>query len=94
MLLFDSSRIENRIKNKQPTCPLVPNNHPHHSAKNKTGISGGTGDIVAVLTYQNDYTKTCNYWKYLKAKLKKENSQVVSATTQLKFRAPPSGAVL
>ena len=45
-------------------------------------------DIVAVLTDQNDYTKTRNYWKYLKAKLKKENSQVVSATTQLKLLAP------
>jgi cell filamentation protein len=45
-------------------------------------------DIVAVLTDQNDYTKTRNYWKYLKAKLKKENSQVVSVTTQLKFLAP------
>lgn len=45
-------------------------------------------DIVALLTDQNDYTKTRNYWKYLKAKLKKENSQVVSATTQLKFLAP------
>jgi cell filamentation protein len=45
-------------------------------------------DIVAVLTNQNDYAKTRNYWKYLKAKLKKENSEVVSATTQLKFLAP------
>jgi cell filamentation protein len=45
-------------------------------------------DFVAVLTDQSDYTKTRNYWKYLKAKLKKENSQVVSATTQLKFLAP------
>lgn len=45
-------------------------------------------DIVAVLTGQDDYTKTRNYWKYLKAKLKKENSQVVSATTQLKVLAP------
>ena len=45
-------------------------------------------DIVAVLTNQNDYTKTRNYWKYLKAKLKKEGSQVVSATTQLKLVAP------
>jgi cell filamentation protein len=45
-------------------------------------------DTVAVLTDQNDYTKTRNYWKYLKAKLKKENSEVVSATTQLKFSAP------
>ena len=45
-------------------------------------------DIVAILTDQNDYAKTRNYWKYLKAKLKKENSQVVSATTQLKLLAP------
>lgn len=44
-------------------------------------------DIVAVLTDQNDYTKTHNYWKYLKAKLKKEGSQLVSATTQLKLTA-------
>ncbi len=45
-------------------------------------------DIVAVLTDQDDYSKTRNYWKYLKAKLKKENSQVVSTTTQLKILAP------
>ncbi len=45
-------------------------------------------DLVAVLTDQNDYNKTRNYWKYLKAKLKKENSQVVSATTQFKITAP------
>jgi len=45
-------------------------------------------DIVAVLTDQKDYTKTRNYWKYLKAKLKKENSQVVSVTTQLRIIAP------
>lgn len=45
-------------------------------------------DIVAVLTDQNEYAKARNYWKYLKAKLKRENSQVVSITTQLKFLAP------
>ena len=45
-------------------------------------------DIVAVLTDQDDYSKTRNYWKYLKAKFKKEGSQVVSATTQLKLLAP------
>jgi cell filamentation protein len=44
-------------------------------------------DIIAVLTNQDDYNKTRNYWKYLKAKLKKENNQVVSATTQLKLFA-------
>ncbi len=41
-------------------------------------------DIIAVLTNQDDYNKTRNYWKYLKAKLKKENNQLVSNTTQLK----------
>ena len=30
-------------------------------------------DIVTVLNDQDDYDKTRNYWKYLKAKLKKEN---------------------
>ena len=45
-------------------------------------------DIVALLRDQDDYSKTRNYWKYLKAKLKKENSQVVSVTTQLKLFAP------
>lgn len=45
-------------------------------------------DMVAVLTDQDDYDKTRNYWKYLKAKLKRENSEVVSATTQLKLLAP------
>jgi cell filamentation protein len=45
-------------------------------------------DVVAVLTDQSDYTKNRNYWKYLKAKFKKENSQVVSATTQLRILAP------
>jgi cell filamentation protein len=44
-------------------------------------------DIVALLTDQDDYTKARNYWKYLKAKLKKENSELVSATTQLKLIA-------
>ncbi len=44
-------------------------------------------DVVAVLTGQDDYTKTRNYWKYLKAKLKNEKSELVSATTQLKLLA-------
>jgi len=44
-------------------------------------------DMVAVLRNQNDYTKNRNYWKYLKAKLKKENSELVSNTTQLKLVA-------
>lgn len=44
-------------------------------------------DIVGVLNDESDYTKIRNYWKYLKAKLKKENNQLVSATTQLKLLA-------
>lgn len=44
-------------------------------------------DIITVLNDQDDYTKTRNYWKYLKAKLKKENNELVSATTQLKLLA-------
>ena len=45
-------------------------------------------DIVAALTNQDDYTKTRNYWKYLKAKLKKEGNELGSITTQLKLRSP------
>lgn len=45
-------------------------------------------DIVGAINAQDDYEKNRNYWKYLKAKLKKENSQVVSTTTQLKILAP------
>ena len=45
-------------------------------------------DIVAVLTSQDDYTKTRNYWKYLKAKLKKEGNELGSDTTQLKLKSP------
>ncbi|MEY2924737.1 MAG: hypothetical protein RLZZ337_1285 [Bacteroidota bacterium] len=44
-------------------------------------------DIVGVLNEEPDYAKTRNYWKYLKAKFKKENNQLVSATTQLKLTA-------
>lgn len=44
-------------------------------------------DIVGILNEENDYNKVRNYWKYLKAKLKKENHQLVSATTQLKLLA-------
>ncbi len=44
-------------------------------------------DIVAVLNEEDDYNKSRNYWKYLKAKLKKENNQLVSLTTQLKLMA-------
>lgn len=44
-------------------------------------------DVVGAFNGENNYDKNRNYWKYLKAKLKRENSEVVSATTQLKLRA-------
>ena len=44
-------------------------------------------DIVSVLNEQDDYEKNRNYWKYLKTKSKKENSELVSHTTQLKLTA-------
>ena len=44
-------------------------------------------DIIAAINEQDDYQKTRNYWKYLKTKLRKENSQLVSATNQLKLKA-------
>ena len=45
-------------------------------------------DIIGVLNDQNDYEKNRNYWKYLKAKLKKDNNQLGSVTTQFKLTAP------
>lgn len=47
-----------------------------------------TLDIVGVLRGEDDYEKNRNYWKYLKAKLKRENNQLGSVTTQFKFAAP------
>ena len=45
-------------------------------------------DIVGALNDQDDYQKNRNYWKYLKTKLKGENSEVVSGANQLKLLAP------
>lgn len=45
-------------------------------------------DIVGAINDQEDYQKNRNYWKYLKTKLKKEGSEVVSGTNQLKLLAP------
>ena len=44
-------------------------------------------DVLAAINNEVDYQKTRNYWKYLKGKLKKDSSELVSATTQLKLRA-------
>jgi len=40
------------------------------------------------LRSEDDYEKKPKYWKYLKAKLKRENNQVGSVTTQFKFMVP------
>jgi len=45
-------------------------------------------DVVGILNEENDYNKVRNYWKYLKAKLKKENNELGSGTNQLKLLAP------
>lgn len=45
-------------------------------------------DVIGAINAQDDYQKTRNYWKYLKAKLKKENNELVSDTNQLKLTAP------
>ena len=44
-------------------------------------------DVVGAINGQDDHEKNRNYWKYLKAKLKKEQNEVVSDTTQLKLTA-------
>lgn len=44
-------------------------------------------DIIGVLNAQDDYAKNRNYWKYLKNKLRKNGSELVSATNQLKLLA-------
>ncbi len=45
-------------------------------------------DVVAAINREPDYARTRNYWKWLKAKLKREDAQLVSAATQLKLEAP------
>lgn len=44
-------------------------------------------DVVAAINDEEDYSKSRNYWKYLKTKFKKENNQLVSETNQLKLSA-------
>lgn len=43
-------------------------------------------DVIGVLT-NNNYQKSRNYWKWLKNKLNREGSELVSITNQLKMRA-------
>jgi len=45
-------------------------------------------DIIGVLRGEDNYEKNRNYWKFLKAKLKREYSELGSDTTQFRFTAP------
>ena len=44
-------------------------------------------DVIGAIRNEESYEKCRNYWKYLKAKLKKNGSELVSVTTQLKLEA-------
>lgn len=45
-------------------------------------------DIVLAINEEEDYTKSRNYWKYLKGKMAKDGVELVSVTNQFKFEAP------
>ena len=45
-------------------------------------------DIVRAINDEEDYTKSRNYWKYLKGRLTKEGVELVSTTNHFKFEAP------
>ena len=45
-------------------------------------------DVVRAINDEDDYTKSRNYWKYLKGKLMKAGIEVVSASSQFKCEAP------
>lgn len=45
-------------------------------------------DVIGAINEQPDYSKTRNYWKYLKTKIKTEGLELVSVTNQLKMLAP------
>lgn len=44
-------------------------------------------DIISVLTGQNNYQLSRNYWKVLKNRLSKEGSEVVTKCNRLKLKA-------
>ena len=56
----------------------------HHGKSGKRWFS--VVDVCAAIT-NSDYQKARNYWKWLKAKLKKQKNETVSVTTQMKFEA-------
>ena len=45
-------------------------------------------DIVRAINNEEDYVKCRNYWKYLKGKISKSATEVVSVTNQFKFESP------
>lgn len=45
-------------------------------------------DIIGVLRGESDYERNRNYWKYLKARLKRSGIQLGSDTTHFRFTAP------
>ena len=49
-------------------------------------------DVIAILTDEDDQNAARNYWKWLKRKLNKEGSQLVSDTNQLKLSASNQGS--
>ncbi len=44
-------------------------------------------DVIGVLNNEADHAKNRNYWKFLKGRLRRENSELVSVTNQLKLAA-------
>jgi hypothetical protein len=42
--------------------------------------------FLGVLRGEDNYAKNRNYWKYLKAKLMKENNELVRVTNQLNMK--------
>ena len=51
-------------------------------------------DVVGVLRDEDNYEKNRNYWKYLKAKLRRSGNEPGSGTTQLKRRDSDGEVVL
>ena len=48
-------------------------------------------DVVGILTEQEDYDGSKNYWKVLKHRLRKEGNELVTNCNQLKMKSPKDG---
>ena len=51
-------------------------------------------DVIGILTEQEDYDGSKNYWKVLKHRLKKEGNELVTNCNQLKMKSPKDGKVI